>query len=226
MSSYLLKISLRGTPHLIWRRFVVPSFTTLGQLHGIVQKVMGWQDRCPHTFSLRKQSYCSSKMKEIDGLPEEMFSLDDIAYQAGVRLKYIYDPNGDKWVHEIAVENVRYLNPNGSSPIYCLDGIRACPPESCGGVAGFVEMQKILKNPKHPQHQQYVDQYGMLQFDRFDLDGVNKSLNAKTPVESEWNAIVRMTGKAAQKKEKTKLSQESIDPLYRLGQALRKKAAS
>lgn len=211
---------------MVWRRFVVPSFVTLGQLHGIAQKVMGWQDESSHAFYLRKQGYFPSKQKEKDGLPEEMFSLDDIAYQSGTRLKYVYDPDGDHWVHEIVVENIRYLNPNRSCPIYCLDGVRSCPPEPCGGLVGFLELLKILKDPKHPKHNENIKKYGTFQFDHFDLEQVNRTFNVGIPVESEWNAIVRMDNEAVRKKTNTKTNKESIDPLHRLGQTLRKKAAS
>ena len=34
----------------------------------------------------------------------------------------------------------------------CLDGARACPPEGCGGVWGYANLLKILKNLKHPEH--------------------------------------------------------------------------
>ena len=34
----------------------------------------------------------------------------------------------------------------------CLDGARACPPEDCGGVWGYDNLLKILKNRKHPEH--------------------------------------------------------------------------
>jgi hypothetical protein len=41
MLSYFLKIILRGSPHLIWRRFVMLSDTLLRRLYHAVQNIMG-----------------------------------------------------------------------------------------------------------------------------------------------------------------------------------------
>jgi hypothetical protein len=30
----------------------------------------------------------------------------------------------------------------------CLDGKNACPPEDCGGIWGYYELLKAVKNPK------------------------------------------------------------------------------
>jgi hypothetical protein len=35
----------------------------------------------------------------------------------------------------------------------CLDGKHACPPEHCGGIWGYYELLKAVKNPKHKEHQ-------------------------------------------------------------------------
>ena len=50
----------------------------------------------------------------------------------------------------------------------CLDGENACPPEDCGGIWGYYELLKAVKNPKHKEHQgmtphQFVTRERMLQ---------------------------------------------------------------
>jgi hypothetical protein len=39
----------------------------------------------------------------------------------------------------------------------CLEGERACPPEDVGGVNGFFEFFKVLKNPSHEDRESYME---------------------------------------------------------------------
>lgn len=224
MSSYLLKITLRGTPNLVWRRFVVPSFTNLGRLHEIVQTVMGWQRKYGHVFTLRKKNYVPEQDGNSDEYPEELFSLDDIAFQGRSSLKYIYDPQGDRWIHEIVVESVRYVNSDWPYPVYCLEGIRACPPESCGGATGFAHLLKVMNNPEDPEYDDCVKQFKNYNPDRFDLDKVNKTFKVCGPMERRQETDPRFEMKS-DATEAEKRSNEN-NPLFRLGRTLKKKAAS
>lgn len=217
MSSYLLKITLRGTPNLVWRRFVVPSFTSLNRLHEVIQDVMGWQRKHPHVFCFRKQEYSNKSAGKA--LPEATFSLDDLVYQSGTKLKYLYDPDGDKWMHDIAVESIRHLDARWPYPIYCFEGVRACPPESCGGTDGYGEMLKALKNPKHPRHQEFTANFVDFDPERFSVENVNKLLKVKGPVDRAGNVILPIP-------KKDRPSKEKADPLHLLGQRLKKKAVS
>ncbi|MDO9538256.1 MAG: plasmid pRiA4b ORF-3 family protein, partial [Thermoplasmata archaeon] len=36
----------------------------------------------------------------------------------------------------------------------CIGGKRAGPPEDCGGVSGYGELLKNLRNPKHKEHEE------------------------------------------------------------------------
>jgi hypothetical protein len=38
-----------------------------------------------------------------------------------------------------------------------LTGKRNCPPEDCGGVWGYAEMLKILKQPDHEEYEKYIE---------------------------------------------------------------------
>lgn len=57
----------------------------------------------------------------------------------------------------------------------CLGGERACPPEDCGGPGGYAELLEAVADPKHPEHDGYLERAGD-DFDpeRFDLDSVNR----------------------------------------------------
>jgi hypothetical protein len=52
-----LRIALRGLSSPVWRRVLVPEHLTLGQLHHVIQVVMGWADEHLHTFSIRGRRY-------------------------------------------------------------------------------------------------------------------------------------------------------------------------
>ena len=59
----------------------------------------------------------------------------------------------------------------------CLDGKSACPPEDCGGIWGYYELLKAVKNPKHKEHQEMLD-WLCSPFDsgHFDLQKINAEL--------------------------------------------------
>lgn len=145
-----------------------------------------------------------------------MFSLDDLLYRTGAKLRYVYDPVEARWTHDLVVESTRYLNSNWSGPVYCLEGIRACPPESCDGPAGFTELLKGLKNPRHPDHAEWDRRFGSVDFDAFEIDRVNKALKARRS-SGEKDPAVILEGPTPK---------TPLDPLYRLGLALKNKAAS
>ncbi|TPQ32034.1 plasmid pRiA4b ORF-3 family protein [Cupriavidus pinatubonensis] len=56
-SALQLRIALRGLSPSVWRRVLVPEHLTLGQLHNVIQVVMGWADEHLHTFSIRGRRY-------------------------------------------------------------------------------------------------------------------------------------------------------------------------
>jgi hypothetical protein len=158
--SCLLKIVIKDTPKLIWRRFVVPADLRLDRLHDIAQTVMGWQRAKPHVFEIRKQKFAPTGSEEKNTLPETDYSLTDFVSRSGTRLKYRY---GD-WVHDITVEKIRYAHPAWPFPIYCLEGVRRCPPEACCDRTEFTE---YLKTSNYPD---------------FDLVSVNKIFGVAGPV--------------------------------------------
>ena len=208
-TSYLLKITLADTPHLIWRRFVVPSGITLDRLHDVIQIVMGWQDCHLHAFIVGKQYYKSADAIALDpfdggdDLPEEDYTLESLVSRKGAKIKYWYD-FGDDWTHEIVLENANYTNPDWPYPIYCIEGVRACPPEDCGGVFGFTDFCEAMADPQHPEHRELKSWFGgKFDPDRFDLDAVNKRLGIKrSPKKATKKAMKKTAKKAAKKKSK------------------------
>ena len=59
----------------------------------------------------------------------------------------------------------------------CVAGERACPPEDVGGVWGYAEFLKAIRNPKHAEHAHYLEWIGgAFDPEAFDLDAVNAAL--------------------------------------------------
>ena len=181
-TSYLLKVTLQDMPNTIWRRFVVPSDIPLDGLHQVLQVVMGWHNSHLHAFTVGKQRYypTMAMMDDIpDDLPEEEYTLATIAPRKGVKIRYDYD-FGDSWEHEIVVENANYSNPDWPHPIYCMEGVRACPPEDCGGVYGYMDFCEAIADKNHPEHRELKEWYGgKYDPDHFDLAEVNKALGVR-----------------------------------------------
>ncbi|MGL6195247.1 MAG: plasmid pRiA4b ORF-3 family protein [Thermoguttaceae bacterium] len=191
---YQLKITLLECKPAIWRKFVVPSNVTLNKLHYIIQSVMGWQNCHMHSFIAGKEYYGISD----EDLPEDEYTLNDIASKKGDKFKYWYD-FGDDWMHQIVVENVNYTNPDCPHPICCIAGAGACPPEDCGGIYGFVDFCDAISNPKHPEHKELKSWYGG-KYDplKFDIDAINKKFGVKHSA-STASAAKKNTQKAAKK---------------------------
>lgn len=160
---YQLKVTLVGSEPPIWRRFEVPDDITLGDLHYILQIVMGWKNAHLYEFT-----------KDRKELPDNA-RLAQVAPRARSKFIYLYDM-GDSWAHEILVEKTAPF-PEGQHCPICLDGQRACPPEDSGGVWGYDEMLDAVKDPGHPDHEDFLEWLGD-DFDpeAFHLKEINKRL--------------------------------------------------
>ncbi len=210
--SYLIKVTLKKTPKLIWRRLVVPSEIRLHRLHEILQTAMGWSEIRPHVFFYKKQGFHPVGQIPEGGLSEAKYTLSNLLVRVGGTLKYIHDPAGEKWVHEIGVEDVRFNDPTWPYPVCCIGGIRACPPSGIGGIDGFTRLLRALDDPSQAKPQ---GPYADFEPDRFDGEGVNRSLGAGEPRCIVSDAIRKTTLK-------TKPAAKEKDPFYRLGMQLKK----
>ncbi|MBI6549390.1 plasmid pRiA4b ORF-3 family protein [Xenorhabdus lircayensis] len=150
---YLLKITLIETNPSIWRRFVVPSNISLDRLHDVIQVVMGWDDSHLHVFAFSAKRFTEMPEEPEDGQEEGKVKLDSLIKRKGGKFNYLYD-FGDSWEHEVILENSNYSPEELPMPIFCLEGQRACPPEDCGGIYGYMDLLQILKDPTHEDYQQ------------------------------------------------------------------------
>ena len=170
---YLLRIKLLNAEPKIWRRFVVPASIALDDLHNAIQIVMGWEDYHLYQFMINRQGYTTEPESEEE-LDSSKYHLGDLIQQKSEKFRYMYD-FGDDWVHEIVVQDVDYSNPKlGAKPV-CLEGEGACPPEDVGGVYGYLEFCKAMKDPSHSEHEEWIG--SDWDSEKFDIDAVNKQLS-------------------------------------------------
>ncbi len=154
------------------------SDVTLAKLHRILQRVMGWKDAHLHQFIMQGEYYGIRDQDE--GEPrkirdERNYKLGDLVQAEGSQFAYNYD-FGDYWQHLLMVEKT--LPPQeGVRYPFCLAGARACPPEDVGGIPGYENFLEALGDPKHPEHDEFVEWIGG-EFDpeAFAVDEVNQKL--------------------------------------------------
>jgi hypothetical protein len=174
---YQLKIVLDDLEPAVWRRLPVRGDVLLGQLHGIIQWTMGWEDCHMHEFRTDDARYGASDPEADDqsAQSEDRIALRQVAPRAGAVIRYWYD-FGDDWRHTITVEEVLEPDPAHKHP-RCVAGENACPPEDCGGIFGYMRMLEVLTDPGHPEHAYYLERLGD-EFDprHFDIDAVNRAL--------------------------------------------------
>ena len=133
---YQIKIVLRECSPLIWRRLLVPSDTTIAELHTIVQTAMGWEDLHLLRFRIHGQEYGIYRDGGIwfDDDPRKVI-LAAFKLRPGERFLYEYDM-GDFWQHDLRLEQVLAREPRTIYPV-CIGGAGDCPPEDCGGPPGY-----------------------------------------------------------------------------------------
>lgn len=172
------KISLKGIRPPIWRRVLVPEGLTLNDLHEIIQMAMGWWNYHLHIFVYRRREFGvpDPDWDDIRVIDDSTVSLRDLSLSVKEKIRYEYD-FGDGWEHDLLLEKI--LPAEGRTTPVCLKGVRACPPEDCGGPWGYENLLQILNDPKHPEHST-MKEWLPEDFDpeHFDLDLVNQRLSS------------------------------------------------
>jgi hypothetical protein len=170
------KITLKGIQPPIWRRIQVED-CTLHDLHSHIQDAMGWTNSHRHQFMIQGLSYSppnpfANGEWDIDSENSAGIMLSDIVPATGKRFRFQYEYDfGDSWNHEILFEGFRTKDPAVRYP-QCLDGARACPPEDCGGVWGYMGLLSALDDPKHARHDDMSEWVGPIDPEEFDAETV------------------------------------------------------
>jgi len=188
-NNYQIRIELLGSKPKIWRRLLVPSDVPLSDLHKIIQTTMGWTNSHLHQFIKDRNFYepapPADELWDSSGIDYAGITLDELLKTKNDTITYEYD-FGDGWEHELKLEAILPADEKGQLP-KCTAGAMACPPEDCGGIWGFQEFKKILKNPGHPEHEDYLEWYGG-EFDpgAFDMEAINEMLQSDNYGVFEW----------------------------------------
>ena len=131
-----LKVRLLGISPMIWRRVLVPASVSLRELHGILQVSMGWEGIHLYYFDIHAVHYGSVELSTES--PD--IALSRFRFRERDRFAYLYDM-GDFWEHEVRIEKFLDREPKKTYPV-CTGGSGACPPEDCGGAAGYLEWRE------------------------------------------------------------------------------------
>lgn len=171
---YQLKVSLKDVSPSIWRQLLVASDTTLLHLHFIIQAAMGWENSHLFAFRIRGAEYTVPADEDLGSRNAGQFTLADVVTKSGTQFSYLYD-FGDSWDHLIQVEMIK---PASDTPVpVCLKGKRACPPEDCGGVWGYMQLLNTLKNPKDADYESLIEWLGDgFNPEAFDLKETNEDV--------------------------------------------------
>jgi hypothetical protein len=178
---FQIRVSLADVEPLVWRRLLVPQEVTLPRLHQILQVTMGWTDSHLHQFLVGDVRFAEPDSEFPPGpIDYRRITLNQIAPRPGAVCVYEYD-FGDGWEHLVEVEQAVPAVEAGSVP-RCVGGERTCPPEDCGGPPGYEELLRALRDPTHPEHEEYRQWVGP-GFDprAFDVVLVNKKLTRFAP---------------------------------------------
>lgn len=149
---YQIRIDLKDIKPPVWRRLLVPETYSFHDLHVAILNTMGWSGSHLHEFYV-KNPFANGKIS-IDNEKEENI----YKWLRRSKASYIYD-FGDMWEHEIKLEKILNRQDDVTYPI-CTKGKRACPPEDCGGVPGYLELLEIIKNPEHEEYEEMIEWLG------------------------------------------------------------------
>jgi hypothetical protein len=176
---FQLKITLRDLVPLVWRRILISDSATFKDLHRAIQKYIGWESYHLHEFRVLDPAIpgqvtwiqgLTNTIDDVEAAQDYDFKESDVTLRnflaIGGNTLAFYDYDfGDSWSCRIRLE--RSLEPDLRIKYpTCIDGRRAGPPEDSGGTSGYLEKLAILKNARHPDHEETKDWLG----DGFDPD--------------------------------------------------------
>jgi len=174
---FQIKITLANSKPPIWRRIQIPVNYSFWDLHVAIQDAMGWDDNHLHEFYVKNEfdNYIMIGTPDDEigkaAFPERDEKLADYFTKENDFCNYIYD-FGDDWEHKIVLEKIVQRDHTKKYPL-ALKGKRACPPEDCGGIFGYLEILEILQDKKHEDYDELIQWLGD-EFDSefFDLENI------------------------------------------------------
>ena len=137
---YLFHVWIRQISPMIWRRLLVRSDSSLGDLHDIIQIAFGWSDTHLHRFRIHGRDY---GVRPVGGLwfshDAREVQLDSFQFRPNERFLYEYDLR-DSWQHQVRLERRSAAEPRQTYP-FCVGG----PPH--GAARGLWRPLGVLAGP-------------------------------------------------------------------------------
>lgn len=152
--AYRLLVKLEGSEPSVWRLISVPGHMTLADLDRVIQAAMGWTNSHLHQFGINGTLYGIPDDEWPDDrpvLPDGGYSLDEVLGTSTEGFVYQYD-FGDSWNHDVTVQGVEVADEKRNSWPMCLAGANACPPEDVGGLGGYEDFLRAMRDLSHPEH--------------------------------------------------------------------------
>lgn len=173
-------VSLRDTDPPPWRRLQLPAPATFLDLHHAIQHACGWWDYHLWRFT----DFEDAALAGVPELDDPFGDPDPDA--AGVRLSsyfpegrwctYLYD-FGDSWEHH--VELTRTIESAEPFKRRLVDGRLAFPPEDSGGVWGYWDSLRILRDgPQDQDDEARLTWLGDWHPEEFDLETTKAAFDA------------------------------------------------
>ncbi|MFJ8527503.1 plasmid pRiA4b ORF-3 family protein [Bacillus sp. NPDC094106] len=173
---YQFKVTLKGIRPPIWRRFLIDNQVTFEELHTIIQIVMGWQNYHLYSFDTG-DAHVEIPHDSFDFFPSPSVKYDAEETQVGEliiaekqKCLYTYD-FGDNWEHELVLEKILPMDGKIAVPT-CTKGKRACPPEDCGGIYMYNEIQ-TARNGEGELDEEMEEWLGEFDPEELDLEFIN-----------------------------------------------------
>lgn len=182
---YQFKITLLESQPPIWRRIQVKN-CTLDKLHEHIQTAMGWTNSHLHQFEIDGERYGDPELlddgfEDFECVDSTVAKISEIVPKDGKRFQFTYQYDfGDNWQHEVLFEGCLKAEKGGRYP-QCVEGERACPPEDVGGVWGYAEFLEAIADPKHEQHDDFVEWAGDFDPEEFDSEKATKAMRRGLP---------------------------------------------
>jgi hypothetical protein len=183
---YQFKITLKGAKPPIWRRIQTKD-CTLDKLHEHIQTAMGWTNSHLHQFEIGGIRHGDPELiyegweDEEPPVNSRRLKISKIVPADGKRFSFDYEYDfGDCWEHEILFEGCLRAEKGVRYPL-CVEGERACPPEDVGGVPGYGEYLEAIADPKHEQHEEFMEWRGPFDPEVFDVKAATREMRKGLP---------------------------------------------
>lgn len=145
---YTIRVALKGTDPLLWRKFECPSNISLRHLTELIIRLMGWENEHLNHIVVGQDTFYvpfyqhDPDMDWGDHRYQEEYMLSDILHEKGKTVRWEYD-FGDSWNHDIRLSSINEYEADEPYDIIFKSGKGACPPEDCGGIWGYGELLEL-----------------------------------------------------------------------------------